>query len=466
MSRITADEKAALLSHAMKTTFVIALFLTLPPLVALGGDRSPAALTLDNAIRIALEQSQDIAQVRLEVEKADARVDEAIGTALPAFDFSGRYTRALKKPVFFLPDFNNLGSGRTIPIEIGSDHAVEMTISARQTLFNSAVITGIGAASIYLDAAREMYRAKKLETIANVRKAFYGVLLAGEVAGMMQENLKNAEDNLKNVRLLKQQGLVSEYDELRATVGVENLRPMVIQAENNHSLAMDALCVTMGVGSSDMYTIEGDLAFSPVNRDLTGSAMEMALERNSSLKALRRQVDVNKAFVNIERSNYLPTLAAFGNYQYQVAKNDLNISARDFVGSSVVGLQLSVNIFEGLQTNSRVDRAKVDVRKSEAQVASVENNLRTAVRSVILQLEQSHKRIEAQERTVEQAERGYKIASTRFVSGSGTQLEVNDAQLALTQARVNRMQAIYDYLVAAADLDQLIGRLPEYAEQE
>lgn len=422
------------------------------------------SLTLDEAIQVALQRNQDLVASRLEVDKAKAKVNEAIGTALPSLDLTGRYTRALKKPVFFLPDFNDLSSGRTIPIEIGSKHAVEMTLGVQQILFNSAVITGIGASQIYLDAARDMYRAKQLETVAKVRKAFYGVLLAKEVAEMMKANMQNAEDNLKNVRLLLDQGLVSEYDELRATVGVENLRPLVIEAENNYALAIDGLRVTMGVGPSEQYVIEGVLTYSTVDSQVLASAMETVLENNASLMALRRQVDVNKALVDIERSNYLPTLAAFGNYQYQVAKNNLNISRRDFIGSSVVGLQLSVNIFQGLQTSARVDQAKVDVRKTEEQITNVENNLRTAVHSVLLQLGQSQKRVEAQTKTVEQAERGYKIATTRFLSGSGTQLEVNDAQLALTQARVNRMQAVYDYLVASADLDQLIGRLPPYAE--
>lgn len=429
------------------------------------GDRTAKVLTIDEAIQIALQKNQDLVSARLEVEKADAKVNEAIGTALPAFDFSGRYTRALKKPVFFLPDFSNLSSGRTVPVRIGSDHAVEMSLSARQVLFNAAVITGVGAARIYLNAARDMYRSKQAETVAKVRKAFYGVLLAKEVSLMMQSNLKNAEENLKNVRLMKQQGLVSEYDELRAIVGVENLKPAVIQAENNYALAVDGLRMAMGVGPSEEYIIQGMLEFTAVDQGILASAMETVLEKNSSLNALRHQVDVNKAIVNIERSNYLPTLAAFGNYQYQVAKNDLRISTRDFIGSSVVGLQLSINLFQGLQTNARVDQAKVDVRKAEEQLTSVENSLRTAVHSVLLQLEQSRKRVEAQEKTVEQAERGYKIATTRFTSGSGTQLEVNDAQLALTQAKVNRMQAIYDYLVASADLDQLIGRLPAYVEQ-
>ncbi len=448
-----------------KRTFLLMTLLALLSFYnSLAQDRQAKSLTIDGAIQIALQRNQDLTSARLEMEKADAKVSEAIGTALPSLNLTGRYTRALKKPVFFLPDFQNLNSGRIIPIEIGSNHAIDFVLSAQQILFNSAVITGVGASKIYQAAARDMFRSKQLETVSKVRKAFYGVLLAHEAKEMMHANLKNAEDNLKNVRRLMDQGLVSEYDELRATVGVENLRPIVLQAENNDALAIDGLRMAMGVGPSEEYVIQGTLTFAAVDSVIMSSAQETVLESNSSLKALRHQVEVNQAIVSIERSNYLPTLAAFGNYEYQMAKNDLNISLHDFIGSSLVGLQLSVNLFQGLQTNARVDQAKVEVRKTEEQVGSVENSLRTAVHSVVLQLGQARKRVEAQGKTVDQAERGYKIATTRFLNGSGTQLEVNDAQLSLTQAKVNRMQAIFDYLVASADFDQLLGRLPAYVE--
>ncbi|MEX0602758.1 MAG: TolC family protein, partial [Bacteroidota bacterium] len=113
-------------------------------------------------------------------------------------------------------------------------------------------------------------------------------------------------------------------------------------------------------------------------------------------------------------------------------------------------------------TNARVDQARIEVRRSEEHLGSLETNFRTLTHSLVLQLQQTRRRIEAQERTVEQADRGYRIATTRFVSGSGTQLEVHDAQLALTQARVNRIQAVYDYLVASAELDQVLGIYPDF----
>ncbi len=424
---------------------------------------APKKYTLEDAVGIALQKNPELVSARLEVQRADARVHEAWGTALPSLDFSGQYSRAIKKPVFFLPNFFQNKPDEIIAVEVGSNHAVNVGLTATQVLFNSAVIVGVGAAKIYSGAARELYRAKELETVTKARKAFYAVLVAGEVRKMMRETLKNAEENLGNVQLLAKQGVVSEYDQLRATVGVENLRPSVIQAENNYALALDGLRATMGLEVTERFDIEGALKFEPMDEGQFADATETVLQANPGLRALRLQIDVNRAMVNIERSDYFPTLAAFGNYQYQVAKNTLNIGTHDFIASSMVGLSISMNLFKGLQTNARVEQAQLEVQKSQEQLTGLETNLRTGVHSAILQLQQTRKRVEAQTKTVEQAEKGYKLATTRFTSGAGTQLEVNDAQLALTQAHVNRIQAIYDYLVASADFDQLTGHFPSYA---
>jgi outer membrane protein TolC len=240
---------------------------------------------------------------------------------------------------------------------------------------------------------------------------------------------------------------------------VENLRPEVIRAENNYALSIDGLRAAMGIGVSEAIEIEGKLDYKPVPEERMN--VETVTELNPSIQALRLQVLVNEAFVSAERSNFIPTLSAFGNIQYQAAKNTFTISTADFFRSAQVGLTLSLNIFQGFQTNARMDQANVDVRKSEEQLASVETSLRTAAHSAVLQLQQARQRVEAQGKTVEQAERGYRIATTRFINGSGTQLEVNDAQLALTQAKVNRIQSVYDHLVASADLDFILGRLPD-----
>jgi len=426
----------------------------------------PRRLTMQEAVRLALKNNPELESSRLDAEKAHARVREAWGYTMPSIGLSGLYTQAIKKPVFYLPGtFFDKPADVSVPVEIGSTYSFNLGLSATQILFNGAVFIGVGATKVYSEAAEELYTGKRIEVVARARKSFYGVLIAREAMDLIRQSLANAEDNLKNVRLLRAQGLLSEYDELRATVGVENIRPAVIQGETNYDLALDALRNTIGLTSSEPIAVEGELAFQLYDPGILSSPESLLVGANSTLRALRLQRDVNQAFVKAERSNYLPTLVAFGNYQYQTQKNNLRISTGDFIVSSAVGLQLSLSIFQGWQTNARVDQATIEVLKTESQLVTVENNLRTALHASMGTLEQSRKRLNAQEKNVETAERGYKIVTARFLANAATQLEVNDAQLALTQARVNRIQAVYDYLVAAADLDLLLGRMPEFVKE-
>ena len=457
------------MSHLVPS--VICLALMLPP--ARAQDVPAQRLTLPEAVQIALEHNPDMKSARFDVERSDARVLEAWGNAMPAVDFSGQYVHLIDKPVTFFPDFFLYGflkgidsttpkpSGKLVPISFSPGYAMTAAVNVRQILFNGAVFVGVGAAHIYSHLARDLYESKHIETVNKVRKAYYGALLAHEALELMRSSLQDAEENLKNVQLMRAQGIVSEYDELRASVGVENLRPPVIQSETNANLALDNLRNMIGLANGAEVVLTDSLVFRPIDDSLLTHAETLVLERNPGLSAVQRQIDLNGAAVSAERSNYLPTIAAFGSFQYQAAKNDFIFSTNDFYKSTTVGLSLSLSLFQGLQTRARVEQAQLEQRKSEEQRIGLERTLQTGVHSIVGSLRQTRKRVEAQGKTVEMAERGYQIVKTRFLSNAATQLEVNDAELALTQAKVNRIQAVFDYLVASADLDQILGRRPD-----
>jgi outer membrane protein TolC len=431
-------------------------------------------LTIEEAVQLAIKQNPDLESVRLDVKRSDARVLEAWGYAMPSVDVSGQYMHFLDKPVSFFPDVFLYGfmkeidstipkpTGKLVPVSFTPGFMASASLNVKQILFNGAIFVGIGAAQVYSHLARDIYEAKQVETITKVKKAYYSALLAYEALELMRSSLKNAEDNLKNVQLMKEQGIVSEYDELRASVGVENLRPVVIQSETIFNLARDALRNIIGISTKEDFILADSLHFHTVDAALLERAEELVQEMNPNITVVKRQIELNGAIINAERTNYLPTIIAFGSYQYQAAMNKFNFSTNDFFKSSQFGLSISLSLFQGLQTYARVQQAQLDKRKSEEQLNSLERNLHTALRSITGNLQHAKKRVEAQEKTVEMAERGYKIVTTKFLNNSATQLEINDAQLALTQSKVNRIQAVYDYLNAAADLDQLIGRLPGY----
>ena len=418
---------------------------------------SQQTVSLDDAIQMAVENNRELKIAKLEMDKADYQVREAFGLALPNLNASADYIRSLERPVFFLPDFQNPGSDAVVPIQIGSRHSLRMGFEATQTIFNAAVFTGIGTAKIYQKASREQYTTAYQNTVAEARRAFYRVLFVKDVVEMMRASLKNAEDNLDNVELLNKQGIVSDYDLIRADVQVENIRPTVTQAERNVVLAENALKIVMGLDPGEAINVSGEMEYVPITKETVDLAEQMLIENNSSLKALDYRMQVNDELVSIEKSSYIPTVTAFGNYQWQNENDDLGKLTDNLIASSQVGINVSVNIFNGFQTTAKVDQAEVELRKSEEQLKYTTDAMVTQVQSIRYRLEEAEKRVKAQGRTVEQAEKGYKIATTRYKTGSGTQLEVKDADLALMQARVNRAQAIYDYNIAKIDLEEILN---------
>ena len=440
--------------------------LTIIVLVHTTGRAQPVTLTIEDVVVQTLRNNPELESARLEMERSDALVKQAWGTALPSLNLDASYTRALKKPVFFLPgDF--FGSPGTVrPVEIGSTNALSAAFSAKQVLFNSAVFIGVGAANIYSEAAREQYQVSRLEYITRARKAFYDVLVARQILDLALQTQTNVEANYKTVNLLAGQGLVSEYDLLRSEVTVENVKPEVINAENAYRLALNNLKNVMAVPVETEIEVKGELEYVPVPDSTLSSAREVMLDRNPLLTSLEYQTEFTDAVVSAQKSEYLPVLSAFGNYHYDAQSNEFNSLTNDVIASSQVGLSLSLNIFNGFQTTARVEQAQIEHKKSIELLSGTKQNLLTATEAVLLRLNKARRRIEAQGRTVDQAARGYQIATTRYANGLGTQLEVNDAQLALVQANVNKIEAVYEYAIASVELDQLIGQIPDYAQEE
>jgi outer membrane protein len=441
-------------------------FLTLLSLAAFssGAWGQARSIDLDQAVQLAVRNNRQLQISRLEMDKSDYRVREAIGNALPNISASGSYARALLKSVFFLPEEFITGkmsgglSGRVVPVEIGADNSFQFGLQATQVLFNQIVLTGVGASRIYQQASREMYRSAYNATVAGATRAFNTVLFARSMHDVVRRSLLNAEENLRTIQILNGQGLVADYDLIRAQVQVDNARPGAIEAERNVVMATNALKLQMGMSPNDEIEVVGELVFTPMDSVLLASAEEQLATHNATLKALELSAEVNDAMISLYRAESYPMLTAFGNYAWQAQNNDLGrLSLSEFVRSSQVGLNLSFNLFNGLQSRNRVNQAQVDLMKAQEQFRAAKDGLLVQLQNIRLRLQESRRRIESQTRTVAQAEKGYGIAQTRYGAGAGTLLEINDADLALQRARANRLQAIYDYSNARADLEELLS---------
>ncbi|MGB9773125.1 MAG: TolC family protein [Bacteroidota bacterium] len=439
---------------------LLMISLLVRPLPALAEE--PREITLDAAISLALKLNKQLSVAQLEMEKARAKYHEALGGALPKLSGTGQYTRNIKSPVFFLPNAILTG-GRiregTTPVAFAQKNSYLGSISLSQPLFIGQVYEGISIASTSYKLALESYESAKTQTVLNVKRAFYGVLLAREAAALAEMSLKNAEENLKNVQRMNSQGLVSDYDLIRARVQVDNLRPYAMQAHDQYELSKNYLKMAIGLSPDEPINVLGDLSFAPKDSVVSvEDAQRIALANNYDLRQLEFRVELAQQSVTLEKYGHYPSLVAFGNYQWQAQADNFQFSEYLWAKSFVLGVQLQIPIFNGFQTASRVQQAEITFDEAKKQRDAFVDKLKTDVASIVYRVQQARKRVEAQTQSIGQAEKAYQIAKSRYNAGLGTQLEVNDAEVAMTQSKVNYLQAVYDYLIAQAELDQVLGK--------
>lgn len=417
-------------------------------------------LTLDKAVAIALEKNRDVLIADQERYKADAQVAEARSGAFPHLSVSAQYMRNINLPVIFLPanspPFNPTSS--TISFAIGSNNSYQTGATLTQALFSRQIGVALDIASNYKDFSEASFDEAKQSVVLQVKKAFYGVLLMQKLVEANKQGLDVVKANYQNVQALYNHGNAAEFDLLRAEVQVANTEPAVISAENNLLLSVNGLKSLLSLPLDSNVVIEGDFTFAEVPQQVLDEGEREAVTTNPMLQELSFQEAMLDENVSVEQAAYFPSVFAFGSYQFQSQDNTFQFSNYLWAKIFNVGVTVSWSIFDGLATPARVEQARVELKKIQYTKLKAQEGLAIQIQSARLKMDESKRRIEGQEKNIEQAKKAVSIAQTRFKSGVGTQLELLDTQVAMTLAETNYAQAIYDYLVAKADWDFAIGK--------
>jgi len=452
-------------NHRCATTallFVLAflsIFLVIVATTLAQQVQSPIVLTLEKAISIALKQNRDVLIAEKDRSKADAQVGEAWAGALPQLYLSGQYSRNILKPVLFIPPNNPINpTNETAIFEIGSNNAYQMGASLMQPLFSKRVGLALQIANTYRDYSQQSYRATEQSVIRDVKKAFYLVLLAQKLVEANRQGLDVVKANYENVQALYRNGTAAEFDVLRAEVQLANTEPMLISAENNLALAINALKNLLAIPLEQEVTLEGDFTFVETPPTTLAEARQVAIAKNPTILQLALQESILEKNIGIERAGHYPVLNLVGGYAWQSQDNTYQFKNYNWANTLNVGVALSFPLFDGRRASERVQQAIIDRQKVHYARLKLEEGIKIQIQAAELRMVEAQKRIAGQEKNIAQAQKAVRIAQTRFQSGVGTQLELLDSQVAMTRAQTNYAQAIYDYLVAQAEWDYGVGK--------
>lgn len=410
---------------------------------------------LNKAISIALENNYDLKTGRLNKDIAYEKVEETWGTAVyPELKGSVNYRRALKKGVFTIdaPGFSG-----TFPI--GTDNTLTATLSLSQNIFAGGIFIGAQAAEIYAKIADHIVDATELELKYQVKAAYFGVMVTKEVLEVASANLSQAEDNLKNTQIKYDAGLVPEYDLVRAKVAVQTAKPELEQAKNSNQITRDVLRNIMGLS----YNVEVEVSDSLNYKDLTIDEFELVVEKmfrfNPVVKQLEQTINLREKAVGVYQSEFLPSLRAYGAWNVESQENDeRSIGSWRFNNSINLGLELSVPIFNGWSSKSRVTQAELEVKIARENLKKSKEGLATQLRETTLKIANQKEKLKAYTEAVSQAELAHSLANIRYTAGVGTQLEVIDAQVGVTRAKYNYLNGVYEYYLLIANLEKLSGK--------
>ncbi len=407
---------------------------------------------VNEALSLAMKNNSEIVKANIDKLIAEEKVSEVYSENLvPTISLNSRYSRAFKKQVFDI-----FGE----KIEIGSDNSFTNSIDVTEALpiLGTPVFSGIRIAEYFLKTQQENLIAVQDEVKYNVKRAYYGVQLTKAVVDVNKLTLENAQNNFNTVSAKYRNGVATEFDYLRSKVKFDNVRPELSKAERNLEISLKILSDAIGLKVNEAVDVTGELIYD--STEFTGNTDQIIskiAEENVAVRLLGIGKKINEEFVTVNKANYLPKLYLFGQYAIGTQENDGRpISQYRFINTANAGLGLTwdLNLF---RNSYKVKQSELEVKKNDEQIRDLKQKLRLRSESAIIALIDAKERISTMKGTMRLAERSVELANASYSAGVLNQIDVQDAELSLYNSRLGFQQSVYDYQVAKAELERLLG---------
>jgi len=348
--------------------------------------------------------------------------------------------------------------GQTQTIKVGSDNSFNGGVTLGMPVVNAQLWQSLKVSALDVELAVEQARSSRIDMVEQVTKAYYGILLAKQSQDLYQSVYDNAVENNDIVKKKFDVGAVSEYDLIRSNVTVQNALPNVIEAEYTVTLALWQLKALLGIDLQREIDVIGSLMDYVHVLDKSYDISQLNLENNTTLKQLDMQEQMLEHAVKITKLANVPSLSVSAAYLYTALGNDGKFFKKEAWNPySYAGLQLNIPIFAGNKRRAATREARLNLTNLQLQRENVERQLRVGIVQYLNNMQSSVKKYHASAATVDQAQRGYDIAVKRYDVGRGTLVDIDNSQLALTQAELQRNQSIYNFLTAKVSLDKVLG---------
>lgn len=406
----------------------------------------PDKMTLDDCVRLALKQNPQLLESIQQIQQTQGQVITITAQALPHLGIASGYDQI---------DSNLVG---TLQFQ---EKIWQISFQATQLIYSGGqVAASIKAARLTNSNSFYNLRGTLNLVISTVRQQFYDVLLDRSLVVVQQESVELLESQLKDQRSRYEAGTVPQFNVLQAEVALSNQIPVLIKAKNTYQIAQLNIAKTLGVpydiwhpGKSVVNAV-GELAYNERSVD-KDQEIAFAKEHRPDLKVQRQNILIQVQGIKVALAGYQPQISA--NAGWAVHNSATSNQLDDTVNGWFFGVTGNWAIFDGLATYGNVKQARALLEIAKVTYDDGVLQVELEVQQAIDNLQEAYETLLSQTKNVEQALEALRLSQERLHEGAGTQLDVLNSEVQLTQARTNKLQALHDYDVALAELDRVTG---------
>ena len=420
--------------------------------------------SLEEAIKYALENNENVKIARVNTSDAESQVGETRADGLPQINANFGYTNNTQIPVNIVPanTFDPTApEGATTAIRFGVQHQSSLGVSASQMIWDGSFFIGLKAAKMLREKVLIDEQKAEQDVREQVMKAYYMVLVNQVRTELIEINMATLDSTLRDTRLLYENGFAEKIDVSRLQVQLNNLESEMSGVEQAILASKNMLKLTMGMPveseielSDDLETFDFD--YSAAEIDAYTVADRLEVQQVEYLKRLA-ELDIKNV-----KSQYIPKVnfsAAWGRNSGTDIFGNLWNDQRQWFTSSNIGLNVSIPVFDGLRKKYTVERKRYQLETLNYQSSLLTNSLRQQLIDAKKALDVNLERLSVQEDNMELAQEVADVTRAKFTEGVGSNLELIDADQAYKVAEINYLTALYDAIVAKIDLDKALGKL-------
>ncbi len=424
-------------------------------------DTGSYSYSLQQCVDFAIQHNTSMQNAILDQQAAGYKVKEIIGSGLPQINASSQVQEYLEIPTSLLPgEIFGGPPGSFIPVKFGTKYNANLTFSASQLVFSGSYFVGVQAAKVYQDLAQKNSERTRIETSADVSKAYYTVLVNNEKKKLLDANVERIKKLSDDTKVLYANGFVEKIDVDRITVTYNNLTTEVANINRLLDLSLVLLKYQMGMDQS------ANLSLTDKIENLTFTPETIQTGKFDYTKRTEFQIyDLNltgkRMIMKADRFGYFPTVALFGSMvaQAQRTKFDIFDTKKGWYPIAIVGLQVSVPIFDGLQRHYRIQEDLIGIRQAQNNLLFMQRTIDMQQAVAKVNLQNSAATLQSQKDNMALAESVFDVTKKKYDQGVGSNLEVINAQTALKEAQTNYFNALYEAVIAKVEYDKSIGTL-------